>query len=70
MGSWLWKNKIKEILRIKNRLYKCGSCEIYTPPRDIYIESYTGDKLYFCCTKCKEKWIDNQLPPYLRKYSK
>jgi len=69
MKLWLLKNKIKETLGIKDRLYKCEYCGVYMyggvtiqalPP-------FENHKLNFCCEGCKELYIDRLLPPQARR---
>lgn len=69
MKLWLFKNKIKEILNIKNRLYKCENCGKYTKEK-IFIRAlgcFKNEKQHFCCEKCKELYIDSLLPPQARR---
>lgn len=71
MKPWLMINKIKEFLRIENRLYKCEQCGKYAPQRVFVraIEPFDHMKLHFCCEECRDLYIDGFLPPQARKYN-
>lgn len=60
MSWWLFKNKVKELLGIKDRLYKCEYCGVYTYPRVVIkgLPPYEGKDLY----------IDSLLPEFARKF--
>ncbi|NFM46561.1 hypothetical protein FDB72_10515 [Clostridium botulinum] len=69
MEWWLIKNKIKEILGIKNRMYKCQYCGVYMY-RKVTIKALPpveNAELNFCCEGCKELYIDSLLPTQVRK---
>jgi hypothetical protein len=69
MPWWLFKNRIKQILKIKDRLYKCEYCGVYIYER-VVVESYPpfeNAKQHFCCEGCKELYIDSLLQPQARR---
>lgn len=70
MKLWMMKNKVKEVLGIENRLYRCEQCSEYAPKRVFIrgIEPYEHMKLHFCCEKCRELYIDDLLPPQAKRY--
>ncbi len=57
MEWWLFKNKIKELFKIENRLYKCEYCGVYSGKADQYF--FKGKS--FCCKDCKIKWLMEEL---------
>lgn len=69
MKLWLIKNKVKELLRIKSRLYKCEQCGKYAPQRVFIrgIEPCDHMKLHFCSESCRDLYIDNLLPPQAKR---
>lgn len=71
MEWWLIKNKIKEILNIKDMLYKCEYCGVYTYERVVIngLPPYDHIKQHFCCEGCKELYIDSLLPTKARRNS-
>ena len=70
MGWSLFKNKIKEKLGIKDRLYKCECCGIYTHEMVVVkgLPPFENKKQRFCCEDCKEVYIDCLLPIWARRY--
>lgn len=70
MSWWLFKNKVKELLGIKDRLYKCEYCGVYTYPRVVIkgLPPYEGKEQHFCCEGCKDLYIDSLLPEFARKF--
>lgn len=69
-GLWFVKNRIKEILRIKDRLYKCEYCGVYSYQKVVIkaLPPFEKHELHFCSGECKGLWIDMQLPVCARKY--
>lgn len=70
MEWWLLKNKIKAMIGIKDRLYRCSYCGVYSEER-VSIKAlapFEDRKQYFCCEDCKERYIDTLLPPMARRY--
>lgn len=69
MERWLIKNKIKEILGIKDRLYKCEYCGVYMYRRVTIkaLPPFENKELNFCCEGCKDLYIDSLLPEEARK---
>ena len=69
-GFWFVKNRIKEIFGIKDRLYKCEYCGIYTYPQVVTkgLPLFEKHELHFCSGECKGLWIDMQLPVEARRY--
>ena len=70
MEWWLINNKIKEILGIKDRLYKCEYCGVYMYRNVVLtcLPPFENVEHHFCCEGCKELYIDRLLPPIARKY--
>lgn len=58
MEWWLFKNKIKEKLGIRKRLYKCEYCGVYSTERYTYF--LFGKS--FCSKYCKDKWEEIKYP--------
>lgn len=70
MKLWMIKNKVKEILHIKDRLYKCEYCGVYMY-RKVVIQALPPFQKYeqhFCCEGCKDLYIDTLLPIGARRY--
>jgi hypothetical protein len=70
MNWWLFKNKIKELLNIKDRLYKCECCGVYSY-RNVTLTClppFENIEHHFCCNGCRDIYIDKLIPPIARKY--
>ena len=63
MKWWLIKNKIKEILGIKDRLYKCEYCGVYTYRKFVATGLPPDEEKEhnFCCEGCKELYLIHTL---------
>lgn len=63
MHWWLVKNKIKDMLGIKDRLHKCEYCGVYMYERVVIkgLPPFEDKKQYFCCESCKDLYIDDLL---------
>jgi hypothetical protein len=70
MPWWLIKNKIKELLQIDDRLYRCEYCGVYTYIPVVKKAITRKKKIIewnFCCEGCKDLYIDNLLSEQTRK---